>query len=47
MLGLDTRFGAGCTSGHGVCGLSRLSSRSAVATVAFMAAGMATVLIFK
>ena len=43
LVGLGTRYGAGCTSGHGVCGLSRLSVRSAVATVMFMAAGFATV----
>lgn len=43
LVGLGTRYGAGCTSGHGVCGLSRLSVRSLVATLAFMAAGMATV----
>ena len=43
LVGVGTRYGAGCTSGHGVCGLSRLSPRSLVATVAFMAAGFATV----
>ena len=43
MVGIGTRYGAGCTSGHGVCGLSRLSPRSLVATLAFMAAGFATV----
>jgi len=43
LVGLGTRYGAGCTSGHGVCGLSRLSLRSFVATAAFMAAGFATV----
>jgi uncharacterized protein len=43
LVGVGTRYGSGCTSGHGVCGLSRLSSRSLVATVAFMAAGFATV----
>ena len=41
--GFGTRLGGGCTSGHGVCGLSRLSPRSLVATLAFMAAGMLTV----
>jgi uncharacterized membrane protein YedE/YeeE len=43
LVGVGTRYGSGCTSGHGVCGLSRLSPRSLVATVAFMAAGFATV----
>lgn len=43
MVGWGTRYGSGCTSGHGVCGLSRLSPRSLVATAAFMAAGFATV----
>lgn len=47
MVGLGTRLGAGCTSGHGVCGLSRLSLRSAVATAAFMAAGFATVFVMR
>jgi uncharacterized membrane protein YedE/YeeE len=47
MVGLGTRYGSGCTSGHGVCGLSRLSPRSMVATVLFMAAGFATVLVIK
>ena len=43
LVGLGTRFGAGCTSGHGVCGISRLSPRSIVATMSFMAGGFATV----
>jgi len=43
LVGAGTRYGSGCTSGHGVCGLSRLSPRSLAATVAFMAAGFATV----
>jgi uncharacterized membrane protein YedE/YeeE len=43
LVGLGTSVASGCTSGHGVCGLSRLSPRSVVATVAFMAAGVATV----
>ncbi len=43
MVGWGTRYGSGCTSGHGVCGLSRLSPRSLVATLAFMGAGFATV----
>ena len=43
LVGAGTSYGSGCTSGHGVCGLSRLSPRSLVATLAFMAAGVATV----
>lgn len=43
LVGVGTRYGAGCTSGHGVCGISRLSPRSLVATLAFMAAGIAVV----
>ena len=43
LVGVGTRYGSGCTSGHGVCGLSRLSPRSLAATLAFMAAGFATV----
>ncbi len=43
LVGFGTRLGSGCTSGHGVCGLSRLSPRSLVATGVFMAAGFATV----
>ena len=43
LVGVGTSYGSGCTSGHGVCGLSRLSPRSLVATVAFMAAGRFTV----
>jgi len=43
LVGLGTSYGSGCTSGHGVCGISRLSPRSLVATAAFMAAGVATV----
>jgi uncharacterized protein len=47
LVGVGTRYGSGCTSGHGVCGLSRLSARSAVATAAFMAAGFATVFVLR
>jgi uncharacterized membrane protein YedE/YeeE len=47
LVGIGTRYGAGCTSGHGVCGLSRLSPRSLVATAAFMAAGFVTVFIVR
>jgi hypothetical protein len=43
IVGVGTRLGSGCTSGHGVCGMSRLSPRSLVATATFMAAGFATV----
>jgi len=46
-VGIGTRYGAGCTSGHGVCGLSRLSLRSLAATVAFMLAGFATVFVMR
>ncbi|MGE3772979.1 MAG: YeeE/YedE family protein [Gammaproteobacteria bacterium] len=47
LVGIGTRYGAGCTSGHGVCGLSRLSPRSLIATLAFMAAGFATVFVTR
>ena len=47
LVGIGTRYGSGCTSGHGVCGLSRLSPRSLVATVAFMAAGFITVYVIR
>jgi len=47
LVGVGTRYGSGCTSGHGVCGLSRLSPRSLVATLAFMGAGFATVYIVR
>lgn len=43
VTGLGTRIGSGCTSGHGVCGMSRLSRRSIVATLTFIASGMVTV----
>jgi len=43
LVGLGTRYGAGCTSGHGVCGLSRRSPRSLAATIVFMLAGFITV----
>ncbi len=43
LVGIGTRYGSGCTSGHGVCGISRLSPRSMVATCVFMAAGMTVV----
>jgi uncharacterized membrane protein YedE/YeeE len=47
LVGLGTRYGAGCTSGHGVCGLSRLSPRSLMATLAFMTAGFVTVYVAR
>jgi uncharacterized protein len=47
LVGVGTRFAGGCTSGHGVCGLSRLSPRSLVATLAFMAAGFVTVFVVR
>ena len=47
LVGAGTRWASGCTSGHGVCGLSRLSPRSLVATLAFMGAGFATVLVAR
>lgn len=47
LVGYGTRLGSGCTSGHGVCGLSRLSVRSVAATAMFMASGFATVGILR
>lgn len=47
LVGWGTSYGSGCTSGHGVCGLSRLSPRSLIATLAFMGAGFATVLLAR
>lgn len=47
LVGAGTSYGSGCTSGHGVCGLSRLSPRSLVATAAFMLAGFATVFVMR
>ena len=47
LVGLGTRYGSGCTSGHGVCGLSRLSPRSLLATLAFMASGFAMVYLVR
>lgn len=46
-VGVGTRYAAGCTSGHGVCGLSRFSARSLVATLTFMATGFATVYVMR
>lgn len=47
IVGIGTRLGGGCTSGHGVCGMSRLSQRSLVATATFIATGIATVAIMN
>lgn len=47
LVGFGTILGSGCTSGHGVCGISRMSPRSLVATIVFMIAGVAAVFIFK
>jgi uncharacterized protein len=47
LVGWGTRRGSGCTSGHGVCGLSRFSLRSLVATLAFMGTGFATVFVVR
>lgn len=47
IVGIGTRLGSGCTSGHGVCGMSRLSPRSLAATATFMATGIATVAIMN
>jgi uncharacterized membrane protein YedE/YeeE len=47
LVGYGTRLGSGCTSGHGVCGIARFSSRSVVATLVFMACGIATVFVMR
>ena len=47
LVGFGTQYGSGCTSGHGICGLSRLSPRSLVATLAFMGAGFVTVFVLR
>jgi uncharacterized membrane protein YedE/YeeE len=47
IVGISTRYGSGCTSGHGVCGISRLSPRSIIATLAFMGTGFLTVYIAR
>lgn len=47
LVGFGTRLGNGCTSGHGVCGIGRLSHRSLVATATFMAAAVATVFVMR
>lgn len=45
LVGIGTRMGSGCTSGHGVCGIGRLSPRSVLATITFVATGAATVFV--
>ncbi|HEX8544600.1 MAG TPA: YeeE/YedE family protein [Pseudomonas sp.] len=47
LVGIGTRYGSGCTSGHGICGISRLSPRSLVATACFMFSGFATVFVLR
>lgn len=47
VVGIGTTIGSGCTSGHGVCGISRLSKRSIIATMTFMAFGVLSVILFK
>jgi len=47
LVGIGTRFGNGCTSGHGVCGIARLSPRSLLATACFLAAGFVTVYVVR
>lgn len=47
IVGFGTRMGSGCTSGHGVCGIARLSRRSLIATMTFMAAGVVTVFVMR
>ena len=47
LVGFGTRLGSGCTSGHGICGMSRLSVRSIVAKVTFMLAGIVTVFVIR
>lgn len=47
LVGFGANYGSGCTSGHGVCGLSRLSPRSLVATISFMGAGFLTVFLIR
>lgn len=47
LVGFGTRLGSGCTSGHGICGISRLSKRSIIATLSFMLAGFMTVYLIR
>ena len=47
LVGFGTKIGSGCTSGHGICGISRFSVRSIVATITFMIIAMITVVILR
>jgi uncharacterized membrane protein YedE/YeeE len=47
LVGFGAQYGSGCTSGHGICGLSRLSPRSLVATLAFMCSGFVMVFVIR
>ncbi len=47
LVGIGTRYASGCTSGHGICGIARLSRRSTIATLLFMASGMAVVYVMR
>lgn len=47
LVGIGTRYGSGCTSGHGICGISRLSPRSIIATCVFMSSGIITVFMMR
>jgi uncharacterized protein len=47
LVGIGVRLGSGCTSGHGVCGIGRLSPRSLIATITFMATGIVTVYVIR
>lgn len=47
IVGISTRYGSGCTSGHAVCGISRVSPRSLIATLAFMSTGFLTVYVMR
>lgn len=47
LVGVGTRMGSGCTSGHGICGIARFSKRSILATIVFMATGIATVFVLR
>lgn len=47
LVGIGTRYASGCTSGHGICGIARLSRRSIIATLLFMASGMAVVYVMR
>ncbi len=47
LVGMGTRFSGGCTSGHGVCGIARISIRSVIATISFILSGMVTVVVMR